>query len=133
MFDLNAILDEMRSLYYCSCYTNRPSISWSSDYWTDCFGCYDMFDNHITISRILDDKSVTKEMISSVIYHESLHQDYPEHNRWFSEKAKLFPNYDDLFTQLQNYAERVHSEIQYSAGYNQFTNGKKSVIYIFFR
>lgn len=69
-------------------------------------------------------------MLSSVVYHESLHQDYPEHDRGFNAKAKLFPQYDDLFCKLQNHGELVHSEIQYSENYNRFIVGKKNAVYI---
>ncbi len=64
MFDLNAILDDVRSKYYCSKTKKRPTISWSHDYWTDFFGVYTPYNNHITVSRILNDKRVTHEMIA---------------------------------------------------------------------
>ena len=130
MFDLNAILDDVRSKYYCSKTKKRPTISWSHDYWTDFFGVYTPYNNHITISHILNDKRVTHEMIASVVYHESLHQDYPEHNRSFNVKADIFPNYSDLLQALTEYSELIHSEIVYPEGYNSFTSNKKQVVYI---
>ena len=37
---------------------------------------YTFFDNHITISRALNDERVSEDMLASVIYHENLHQDF---------------------------------------------------------
>lgn len=130
MYDLDEILDEVRTKYYCSKNLKRPSIVWSKDYWTDFFGVYSAFDNSITISRILDDESVSHDMIASVVYHENLHQDYPEHNRGFNAKANLFPNYSDYYERLKEYGAQVHSNIEYPSDYNCFTKGKKQIVYI---
>ena len=90
MFDLEKILDDVRNKYYCSKLLERPTISWSKDYWTDYYGQYTFFDNHITVSRALNDKRVSEDMLASVIYHENLHQDFQEHDRRFKNKEKLY-------------------------------------------
>lgn len=130
MFNLDKILDEVREKYYSSNTLNRPTISWSEDYITDYFGMYNFYDNHIVVSRILNDKRVSKEMISSVIYHESLHQDFKDHDSKFDKRALLFPDYVELQEQLNKFAENIRTELEYKIGYNQFTKGKERVIYI---
>ena len=95
MYDLDSILDEVRSKYYVSKVLPRPTISWSDEYWTGIYGRYTLFDNHITISRLLNNEKVSYEALSSVVYHESLHQDFPEHDRKFNLRANKFPRYKD--------------------------------------
>ena len=67
--DLDYLLDMVRAKYYNSPNLRRPTISWTNDYPTDYYGCYTYYNNHIVISRVLNDKRVTTEMISMVIYH----------------------------------------------------------------
>ena len=52
MYDLDVILDEVRSKYYASNVLPRPTISWSDEYWTGFYGKYTLFDNHI-FNRVL--------------------------------------------------------------------------------
>ena len=130
MFDLNEILEEVRNKYYCSKLLKKPTISWSRDYWTDYFGQYTLYDNHITISRLLNDKRVSKEMLGSVVFHESLHQDFQEHDNFFDEKASLFPKYYELKQELDDYMIEARKELDYSVEYNCFTKTKKRLIYI---
>ena len=54
-------------------------------------------------------------MLSSVVYHESLHQDFQEHNSAFDNKAKLFPKYNELNKKLEDFSAKVHSEIETEA------------------
>lgn len=130
MFDLNEILDDVQAKYYKSSNLIRPSISWSKDYWTDYIGIYNYYNNHIEISRILNSSEITYEMLSSVAYRESLHQDFPECNQKFNQKAELFPNYNEIGILLDYYAANYHATLQYTSNYNNFTAGKKIVVYI---
>ena len=130
MYNLDELLDEVRENYYKSSVLKRPTISWSEDYITDYFGEYTFYNNHICISRILNSPEVSREMLSSVVYHESLHQDFQEHNSTFDNKAKLFPKYNELNKKLEEFSAKVHSEIEYKNGYNSFTKNKKRVVYI---
>ena len=128
--DLDYLLDMVRAKYYNSPNLRRPTISWTNDYPTDYYGCYTYYNNHIVISRVLNDKRVTTEMISMVIYHESLHQDFAEHNDDFNKKISLFPNYEKLDKKLRDFIDNVHEELQYPSNFNSFTRGKKRIIYI---
>lgn len=130
LFNLNEILDEVRDKYYYSKLLKKPTISWSDDYWTDYFGQYTLFDNHITVSRALNDRRVSKEMIASVIYHENLHQDFQDHNEEFEEKVNLFPNYYELQKDLDVYITEARGELKYTEGYNSFLKNKKKIVYI---
>lgn len=128
--DLDYLLDMVRAKYYNSPNLRRPTISWTNDYPTDYYGCYTYYNNHIVISRVLNDKRVTTKMISMVIYHESLHQDFAEHNDDFNKKISLFPNYEKLDKKLRDFIDNVHEELQYPSNFNSFTRGKKRIIYI---
>ncbi len=59
MYDLNKILDDVREKYYCSKMLPRPTVSWSEEYWTEIFGEYNLFNNHITISRVLNNPKIS--------------------------------------------------------------------------
>lgn len=130
MFNLDKILDDVRSKYYCSKHLKRPTISWSVDYWTDYYGEYTFFNNHITISRVLNDDRVSEDMLASVIYHENLHQDFQEHDRNFKNKEKLYPGFYELKKELDELIPTLRAELEYPVGYNSFLNGKHRIVYI---
>lgn len=130
MHNLDKILDDVRCKYYHYDKMKRPTISWSEDYITDYFGEYNFHNNHIIVSRVLDDSRVSENMLASVIYHESLHQQFAEHDEYFMEKARLFPNYDKLFDKLSAFVDTVHNELEVKLNYNNFTKNKKRIVYI---
>lgn len=130
MHNLDKILDEVRCKFYCYNKMKRPTISWSDDYITDYFGEYNFYNNHITVSRVLDDSRVSENMLASVVYHESLHQQFAEHDEYFMGKARLFPNYDKLFDKLSAFVDTVHNELEVKLNYNNFTKNKKRLVYI---
>lgn len=130
MHNLDEILDEVRQKYYCSKYLNRPTISWSKDYITDYFGEYTLYNNHITISRILNTNNISRDMLASVIYHESLHQDFQDHDENFERQVLKFPNYYECGQKLDEFAAQMHAEMEYPKDYNAFTKGKETIVYI---
>lgn len=130
MYNLEEILDDVREKYYKSSILKKPTISWSQDYITDYFGEYTFYNNHISISRILNSPDVSREMLASVVYHESLHQDFQEHNEDFDKRVILFPQYNELNKQLEDFSAKVHSEIEYPKDYNSFTKNKRRIVYI---
>ena len=130
MFDLEKILDDVRNKYYSSKLLERPTISWSEDYWTDYYGQYTFFDNHITISRALNDERVSEDMLASVIYHENLHQDFQEHDRKFKNKEKLYPGFYELKKELDDLIPTLRAELEYPMGYNSFLKDKQRIVYI---
>lgn len=128
--NLDHLLDKVRTEYYHSSNLRRPTISWMDDYPTDYHGIYNYYNNHISISRILNDKRVTEEMISMVIYHESLHQDFSDHDKSFYEKMDLFPEWEKIDKKLLGFVDKAHNELQYPENFNSFTKGKKRLIYV---
>lgn len=77
MYNLDKILDEVRTKYYASKTLPRPNISWSDEYWTAFNGKYALYNNEIIISRALNSNEVSYEALASVVYHESLHLSSP--------------------------------------------------------
>lgn len=130
MYNLDELLDEVRSKYYKSSIMNRPTISWSKDFSTGCLGSYSFYRNHITISRILQNDSVPREVLAHTIHHENVHQDYAEHGKDFQAKEKLFSNSKKWSNLLQTIADQAHEKIPYPSGYNDFLKGKKRIVYI---
>ncbi len=130
MYDLDSILDEVRSKYYVSKVLPRPTISWSDEYWTGIYGRYTLFDNHITISRLLNNEKVSYEALSSVVYHESLHQDFPEHDRKFNLRANKFPRYKDLGEELNKYYSEIETIFESQVPLADYGKNKKRAIYI---
>lgn len=128
--DLDYLLDKVRARYYHSSTMRRPTISWMDDYVTDYHGLYRFVENHIYISRSLDDKRVTEEMISMVIYHESLHQDFADHDDNFMAKMSLYPNHEKIDKKLLAFAEKAHEQMKHTDNSNSFTKGKKRVVYV---
>lgn len=76
MHDLDKILDEVRTKYYASKTLPRTNISWSDEHWTAFYGKYTLYNNHIAVSRALNSNKISYEALASVVYHESLHQDF---------------------------------------------------------
>jgi len=130
MYNLDEILDGLRDKYYCSNKMPRPSISWSKEYWTATFGKYDFYNNHITISRVLNNSNLSYEALASVVYHETVHQDFGEHDRKFALRVNQFPDYKKLKKELTTFIGNYSQGLKYDEKIADFANGKKSVIYI---
>ncbi len=70
-------------------------------------------------------------MIASVVYHESLHQDFADHDdRRFKAKLKLFPKYDQQLRALETLFEDLQNEKEYNTKYSDFLKGKSKVLYV---
>lgn len=130
MVNLDEILDDVRAKYHRSVNLRRPTIAWSSEPWLAFYGKYDHDMNHITISSALNDGRVTRDMVALVVYHESLHQDFADHDRRFNAKLKLFPDYDTQDKVLKAFCDKRQAEMEYRTKYNNFLLGKSRVIYI---
>jgi hypothetical protein len=130
MYDLEDILVDVREDYYKSEILPCPTISWSEEYASDWFGKYDYFSNHITISRLLNNDKVPYQALASVIYHESLHQDFSEHNKKFLNKAYLFPEYDSYHKVLTDIVVEERKKIKNDKELYHFEQGKTHVVYL---
>ena len=130
MYDLDVILDEVRENYYASNVLPRPTISWSNEYWTGFYGKYTLFDNHIEISRILNTEEISYEALASVVYHESLHQDFKDHDRKFNLRANKFPNYKSYLPILNAYAAEFSATLEYKTVLANYAKGYDRIVYI---
>ena len=65
-------------------------IVWSPVYMKDRFGQYDPNNGIITINKILNSKSVPREVTKYIIYHEMLHRDNHTHNDAFRAEEHKF-------------------------------------------
>lgn len=107
-YDLDKLLDEIILEYGENKEYKRPSIRWSKFNRLWSFGEYRYWDNIIEISKFLDNDKIDKEIIKAVIYHEYLHQIYPDHNYSFRKRENLFPN----AKQYQQFLEEYFSHIE---------------------
>lgn len=73
----------------------RPAISWTEKNYKTYFGIYYPEKKSIKINRVLDSKTIPREVLKYLIYHECLHQLISKHGREFRRLEQLFPNFDD--------------------------------------
>jgi len=130
MYDLDKILDEVRTKYYASKVLPRPNILWSDEHWTAIFGKYELYNNQITISRALNSNDVSYEALASVVYHESLHQDFADHDRKFMRRANRFPNYKTYAKELNKYLSDYSFNLKYDKIMADYSKGKTEVVYV---
>lgn len=130
MHDLDKILDEVRSKYYTSKTLPRPNILWSDEHWTAINGKYTLYNNQITVSRALNSNQVSHEALASVVYHESLHQDFADHDRKFMLRAYKFPNYKAYSQELEEYLSDYSFSLKYDKTIADYSKGKNEVIYV---
>ena len=75
----------------------KPPISWTPRSYKSIYAQYNYGKNcnedNIVINSLLDSKSVPREVIKFLIYHECLHQEYPKHNLEFRELESNYPNF----------------------------------------
>ena len=92
VYNLETLLNEVIKEYGFNKGYIKPNIRWSNYNRLYSFGEYRYWDNTIEISPFLNDKKINVETLKSVIYHEYLHQEYQEHNKYFNKREDLFPN-----------------------------------------
>ena len=73
----------------------RPTISWTDKEYKRYFAVYFRNTNHIKVNRVLDSKTISRDVIKFLIYHECLHQLIENHNREFRNLEHLYPNFDE--------------------------------------
>ena len=78
----------------------RPLISWTDREYKTYFAVYFSNNNHIKVNRVLDSKSISRDVIKFLIYHECLHQLIVKHNREFRRLEHLYPNFEEYETFL---------------------------------
>ena len=94
---LDKLLDEVISEFSDVLGKNfiRPTISWTDREYKTYFGIYYPEKKRIKINRVLDSKTVPREVLKYLIYHECLHQLIPKHGREFRNLEQRYPNFDD--------------------------------------
>lgn len=73
----------------------RPTISWTDREYKTYFAVYFSNNNRIKVNRVLDSRSVSRDVVKFLIYHECLHQLITKHNREFRRLEQLYPDFDD--------------------------------------
>lgn len=73
----------------------RPTISWTDKDYKSYFAVYLSNTNQIKVNRVLDSKTVSRDVLKFLIYHECLHQLIAKHNREFRNLEHLYPNFDE--------------------------------------
>lgn len=130
MYDLDKILDEVRTKYYASKILPRPNILWSDEHWTAINGKYDLYNNQITVSRAFNSNDISYEALASVVYHESLHQDFADHDRKFMLRANRFPNYKTYAKELDEYLSDYSLNLKYDKIIADYSKGKNEVAFV---
>lgn len=74
-------------------YFRRPTIQWTEVPCKGFFAVYYDASNHIMLNSVLNSKSIDREVLKFLIYHECLHQFYTYHNKAFREDEHKYPNY----------------------------------------
>ena len=69
------------------------TIQWTEVPCKGFFAVYYDASNHIMLNSVLNSKSIDREVLKFLIYHECLHQFYTYHNKAFREDEHKYPNY----------------------------------------
>ena len=78
----------------------RPVISWTDKEYKTYFAVYYSNNNSIKVNRVLDSKTISRDVIKFLIYHECLHQSIEKHNREFRRLEQLYPDFEEYETFL---------------------------------
>jgi len=99
---LDKLLDEVISEHSDTLERNfkRPSISWTDKAYKTFFAVYYGNNNSIKVNRVLDSKTISRDVIKFLIYHECLHQSIATHSREFRRLEHLYPNFEEYETFL---------------------------------
>lgn len=73
----------------------RPEIRWTDKPYKYYFGSYDKNNNLIEINALLNSKSIKREVLKFIIYHECLHQEFEYHTPEFRKKERMYPNFNE--------------------------------------
>ena len=73
----------------------RPEIRWTDRPYKYYFGSYDRHNNLIEINALLNSKSIQREVLKFIIYHECLHQEFKYHTPEFRKKERMYPNFNE--------------------------------------
>ena len=73
----------------------RPSISWTDAEYKSYFAVYYSKNNRIKVNLVLDSKTVSREVLKYLIYHECLHQLIAKHDNEFRRLEHLYPNFEE--------------------------------------
>lgn len=88
---LSEVIEQMSDVL--DYYFRRPTIQWSAAPCKGFFAVYYDENNHIMLNSVLDSKSIDREVLKFLIYHECLHQFDTYHNKAFREDEHKYPNY----------------------------------------
>ena len=73
----------------------RPTIAWTDKPYKSYFAQYDWAIDHIKVNDVLNSRSVPRETMKFLIYHECLHQLIHKHGTEFRRLERLFPDFTE--------------------------------------
>lgn len=73
----------------------RPEIKWTDKPYKYYFGSYCADSNLIEINALLNSRSIDREVLKFIIYHECLHQEFPYHSSEFRQKERMYPKFNE--------------------------------------
>ena len=126
--NLQVLYEEVLEQYYKTDKYIIPTISWSNEYMLSRYGEYQLWKNHIIISKALNTDQVSDMAVKSVIYHELLHQELVEHNKELYKKERIFPNLSIYKSELKKFFDSI-LEDQLLDPPNRFGEGKTIIFY----
>ena len=73
----------------------RPTIAWTDKPYKSYFAQYNWAIDHIKVNELLNSKSVSKDVMKFLVYHECLHQLYHGHGKEFRKLEHLYPDFTE--------------------------------------
>ncbi len=94
-YDLDVLADEVKREMFQGHYDGIGSITWTDKPYKEFYGRYWTASHNIELNRVLNSKSVPKDVIKYVLYHEMLHRDYDRHDADFRELEHKYPHFEE--------------------------------------
>ncbi len=94
-YDLDKLVNEVKTSMFGGTYGGISSIEWTDKYYKEYYGIFYYANNSIKINKILNSESVPENVVKFVIYHELLHRDYYSHDKYFRFEEHKFKGYEE--------------------------------------
>jgi len=97
----------------------RPTLTWSARRTYRTMGYYDTLNDILTISRSLDQKSISEEVVDFIMYHELLHKHFGSpsingrrraHTAQFRKAEKQFERFDQINLELLQISQKERNK-----------------------
>ena len=94
-YNLNELAREVIDEMFNGNYPGLGQITWTDRPYKLFYARFWFESGSIEINCVLNSKSVPRDVVKYVLYHEMLHRDYPNHDREFRELEHRYPGYEE--------------------------------------